>query len=49
MAPNTLPNTHVSFVFFAVDDAQKSGSLVVFEVESHIIHSNNCETEKNSD
>lgn len=40
-------NTQVSFVFFAVDDVQQSGNLVVLEVQSHIIHSSDCETEEN--
>lgn len=35
-------NVHVGFVLLAVDDAQKSGRLLVFEVQSHIIHSSNC-------
>lgn len=40
-------NTQVSFVFFALDDVQQSGNLVVLEVQSHIIHSSDCETKEN--
>lgn len=38
------PHTHVGFVFLPINDAQQSGSLVVFKVESHIINGFYCKT-----
>ena len=32
------PHTHVGVVLLAVDDAQQGGRLVVFEVQSHVVH-----------
>lgn len=40
------PYAHVSSVFLAIDNAQESGSLVVLEVESHIVHSSYYKREK---
>lgn len=42
------PHTHVGLVFLAINDAQQGGSLVVFEVKSHVIHSFYCKTKKPS-